>query len=419
MDQLSYIGPIGQLLTFSNLPVKGPLKDTDLPVLENAGILTEHGKIKRLGPHDRMVKEAQQQGARIFELNQGAVALPGFVDAHTHICFAGSRAADYAVRNSGGSYLEIAQSGGGIWQTVEHTRKASEAALVKGIVTRAFSHLQNGVTTIEVKSGYGLNPEQELKMLRAIDKANSQTGADLIPTCLAAHVPPKEFIGKEEDYLLLLWEELLPEVKKSGLSNRVDIFIEAGAFDDKQGMRYLNKAKEMGYDLTVHADQFSVSGSALAIAVGALSADHLEASGPDEIRALAKSNVICVALPGASLGLGCPFTPARALLDAGGALAIASDHNPGSAPMGQLITQAAILGSFEKLSNAEVLSGVTFRAAAALGLTDRGQLIEGFAGDIVIYNTTDYREILYHQGSLKPSMVFKNGNLIYNQNKAS
>jgi imidazolonepropionase len=165
----------------------------------------------------------------------------------------------------------------------------------------------------------------------------------------------------------------------------------------------------MGFDITVHADQFSTSGSQVAVDFGAISADHLEASAKKEIELLAKSNVIATALPGASIGLGCDFTPARKLLDAGAALAIASDHNPGSAPMGNLLAQASILATFEKLSNAEVLAGLTFRAAAALNLKDRGILETGKLADFVVFPTKNYQEITYQQGQLKPSMVWKNG----------
>jgi len=173
----------------------------------------------------------------------------------------------------------------------------------------------------------------------------------------------------------------------------------------------------MGFDITVHADQFSTSGSQVAIDFKAISADHLEASTQKEIELLAKSNVIATALPGASLGLGCDFTPARQLLDSGGSLAIASDHNPGSAPMGDLLAQASILGTFEKLSNAEVLAGITFRAAAALNLKDRGQLTEGFCADFIGFHTDNYQEILYNQGNFKPCMVWKNGELVFDKHK--
>jgi imidazolonepropionase len=340
------------------------------------------------------------------------VGLPGFVDSHTHICFGGSRANDYALRNAGKSYLEIAKGGGGIWDTVTQTRKSSQNELAKGIIRRADWHLKNGTTTIEVKSGYGLSLPEELKMLRAIQEANTMVAADLVPTCLAAHILPKDFKGTAETYLEVMVDQLFPLLQKENLVHRIDAFVEESAFSAAQIAPYFQHARAMGFDITVHADQFTPGGSEVAVKFGAISADHLEASGEREIRLLAQSDTIATALPGASLGLGCGFTPARKILDAGGALAIASDHNPGSAPMGNLLVQASILGAFEKLSNTEVLAGITFRAAAALGLTDRGKLAKGFWADFLVFPTHHYNEILYHQGSIAPSMVWKKGRAI-------
>ena len=255
-------------------------------------------------------------------------------------------------------------------------------------------------------------------MLRTIKDVNTSISADLIPTCLAAHMLPKDYSGSAEEYLSEISAELFPVLKEQGLTNRIDAFIEESAFSKDQIVPYFEKAKKMGFDITVHADQFSASGSEVAVKFGAISADHLEASTQKEINLLAKSDVIATALPGASLGLGCNFTPARKILDAGGALATASDHNPGSAPMGDLLTQAAILGSFEKLSNAEVLSGITFRAAAALKLSDRGQLKKDYLADLNIFHTNNYQEILYQQGNFKPCMVYKKGKLVYNKHKS-
>jgi imidazolonepropionase len=224
---------------------------------------------------------------------------------------------------------------------------------------------------------------------------------------------PRDFKGSGKAYLEMLGEELLPKIKAEGLSKRVDAFIEEGAFAPSDITPYFKKARAQGFDITVHADQFTTGGSQVAIDFQAISADHLEASTSKEIVALGKSNVVAVALPGASLGLGCGFAPARDLLDAGACLAIASDHNPGSAPMGQLLIQAAILGAMEKLNTAEVFAGITFRAAAALNLNDRGILAKGKLADLVLFPTSDHREILYHQGSLQPMYTIKKGKVIY------
>lgn len=409
MKNLKLIGPIAQVLTMDKLPIKGALKDEQLEILENAGILIEGEKILEVSPWQRLKKEFFQ--VELFELKGNFVAMPGLIDCHTHICFGGSRAGDFAMRNAGKSYLEIAQSGGGIWDTVTQTRKLSLEELAKKTVKNANRHLSEGVTTIEVKSGYGLSVEEELKMLRAIQLADHSTPADLISTCLAAHMKPKDFWGSNVEYLEMISSELFPLLKNANLSSRIDAFVEKSAFSREEIIPYFQKAKEMGFDLTVHADQFTTGGSALAVKLEAKSADHLEASTKTEIQLLAKSNTISVALPGASIGLGCAFTPARKLLDQGGSLAIASDWNPGSAPMGDLLVQSSILATFEKLSSAEVFAGITFRAAAALGLDDRGKVASGFLADFVLFPTSDYTEILYQQGKLKPEMVWKSGKL--------
>ena len=414
---MKLLGPFKQIIPMTGLSLKGAISDNQLEIIKDGGILIEGKKIHAIGEFAKMIAEAKSNDIETHQLSGDHTCLPGFVDAHTHICFGGTRANDYAMRNSGKTYLEISKAGGGIWDTVTQTRKASKDELVKGIVKRAKRHLANGVTTIEVKSGYGLSVSEELKMLYAIKEADEKLATDLVATCLAAHMFPKDYKGNPEEYLEQIATSLLPILKEENLANRIDAFIEEGAFTPEVIEPYFNKAQELGFEITVHADQFSTGGSEVAVKHNAISADHLEASTKREISLLAKSNVISVALPGASLGLGCAFTPARKILDAGGALAIASDHNPGSAPMGDLLTQAAILGTFQKLSNAEVLAGITFRAAAALNLSDRGQLGEGYLADLCIFHTNDYKEILYNQGSFKPCMVWKKGELVYDKHK--
>jgi imidazolonepropionase len=410
MKIIKLIGPLRQLLTLAELPAKGALKDQHLQVIENAGIMIQNDRIFAVGEYNTLLKIHKDQKIKKIQINEPMVALPSWIDCHTHCCFAGSRAQDFAMRNSGKSYLEIAQAGGGIWDTVKATRATSIADLKKLTSARIARHLRSGVTTIEVKSGYGLMQSQELKMLSAIQML--KTPADLIPTCLAAHTLPKDFEGSKEAYLSDIQANLFPMLKAHNLSNRIDAFVEKSAFTVEEITPYLQAAKAQAFDITIHADQFSTGGSELAVKLGAKSADHLEVSGDHEIKLLANSDVIAVALPGASLGIGCNFTPARKILDAGGSLAIASDWNPGSAPMGNLIAQASILATFEKLSTAEVFAGLTFRAAAALGLSDRGTLATGMLADFNLYPIGDYQEILYHQGQLAPAQVWKNGSQI-------
>ncbi|MEL6988970.1 MAG: imidazolonepropionase, partial [Bacteroidota bacterium] len=369
MDVATLIGPFSQILPMTNMPLKGALNDKDLDIIEDGGILIKEGKIIDIGQYDELL--SQYPNVEKFRIYAGAVALPSFIDCHTHLCFDGSRAMDFSERNAGTSYQEIAKAGGGIWSSVKHTRAASKERLVALMIYRSKQLIKNGIGTVEIKSGYGLNVEQEIKMLEAIQWFNKKTPLDVVSTCLAAHIIPKEFKGDEEGYLAYLMNELLPLLKSEKLSNRIDAFVEENAFSVNATRQYFNFAESLGFDLTVHGDQFSVGGSALAVELDALSVDHLEVSGENEINLLARSETIPVALPGASLGIGCAFTPARKLLNAGASLAIASDWNPGSAPMGNLIAQASILASFEKLSNAEVLAGLTYRGAAALNIFDK------------------------------------------------
>jgi len=397
------IGPFSQILPLTGLPLKGPLRDEQLQIIPNGGILINNGRVVIAGSFAKLRKD--HPSAEIIEVEGDQVLLPGFIDCHTHICFAGNRAKDYAMRLQGKSYLEIAKAGGGIWDSVTQTRAADETQLTELLLQRVQRHLSEGVTTIEVKSGYGLSVVDELKQLRAIKAVSSKTKATLVATCLAAHMLPKDFDGTQMEYLRYILDELLPTVKKEELANRVDIFIEASAFNEANASNYLTRVKNIGFDVTVHADQFTVGGSAVAVKVGAVSADHLEASKEKEIKLLAGSNTVAVALPGASLGLGMPYAPARKLLDAGACLAIASDWNPGSAPMGDLLLQAAVMSASEKLTNAEVFAALTSRAAKALNLTDRGTLTTGTLADIQAYPCSDYREILYNQGKLKPLIL--------------
>ncbi|MCF2141480.1 MAG: imidazolonepropionase [Candidatus Lokiarchaeota archaeon] len=418
MSDKKLIGPFKQILTMQNLPSAGPISDDKLEIISNGGILIVEDKIERILSKDEFEKEVSHakfhgSGTIFHKITENAVAMPGMIDCHTHMCYAGTRAEDYARRLSGETYLNIAKSGGGMLDTVRKTRNASEKELFDNLFIRGLTHLHRGVTTCEVKSGYGLTVEAELKMLEVINQANRSRALlpDLIPTCLAAHTCPPEFQDPEK-YLQEIMDKLLPVVKEKNLANRVDIFIEESAFSPDSARKYLNYAKELGFQVIVHGDQFTMGGSEVAADVGALSAEHLEVSDEAHLRMLKEANVIAVALPGASLGLGIDFAPARKMLDVGLNVAISSDWNPGSAPMGELLTQAALLGAYQKLTIAETLAGITKRAADALSLNDRGVLAQGKLADFIAFNCNKYQEIVYNQGSLKPFLVYRKGKQI-------
>lgn len=404
-------GPFVQIITLANLPIKGAIKDEQLEIIENGGIVSQNNTIVAIGNYKDLITKYPNAALELIVDEQ--VAMPGLVDAHTHICFGGNRAKDFGMRLNGKSYLEIAENGGGIWSTVTKTREKTADELKDITLFHANKLIQKGTTTAEVKSGYALSHEGEITMLEGINLANQECEIDLIPTYLGAHMKAKDFDGSNIEYLEQIVKHTFPVLKQKELTNRIDIFVEQSAFTVDEANYYLTEAKSAGFDITVHADQFTTGGSKVAIKHKALSADHLEFSAEKEIRELAFSDVVATVLPGASVGLGMQFAPARALLDAGCCVAIASDWNPGSAPMGDLLTQASIIATFQKLSTAEVFAGITFRAAKALKLDDRGTLEVGKNADFISFSTSSYQDIIYYQGQMQPHAVWKNGNIIY------
>lgn len=390
-----------------NLPERGAISDNSLEIIDDGGVVIEDGKIIEVGDFLSLSKN----NLDVREITYPCVLLPGFIDSHTHVCHYGNRSDEYAKRNSGISYQQILEEGGGIHNTMNSTSNSTDEQLTDDTLNRLKRHFQEGVLTCEVKSGYAPNLEDEVRMLRIINEIDSSNDIDLIPTCLAAHVTPKKYESSKK-YLDSIVNDLLPIIKEENLSNRVDIFIEEKAFSITEASNFLEKIKNEFY-ITAHANQFTSGGLKVGVDNGAVSVDHLEVITDQEIDYLSKSDTTGVVLPGCSLGLGIPFAPARKLLDYNCKVSIASDWNPGSAPMGDLLMQASLLGSTEKLSNAEVLAGITCRAANALSLEDRGSLENGKIADMIGFKTNDFRDILYNQGKLKPSFICKRGK-IYN-----
>jgi len=391
----------------ANLPERGAISDNSLEIIDDGGVVIEDDKIIEVGDFLSLSKN----NLDVREITYPCVLLPGFIDSHTHVCHYGNRSDEYAKRNSGISYQQILEEGGGIHNTMNSTSNSTDEQLTDDTLNRLKRHFQEGVLTCEVKSGYAPNLEDEVRMLRIINEIDSSNDIDLISTCLAAHVTPKKYESSKK-YLDSIVNELLPIIKEENLSNRVDIFIEEKAFSVTEASNFLEKIKSDFY-ITAHANQFTSGGLKVGVDNGAVSVDHLEVITDQEIDYLSKSDTTGVVLPGCSLGLGIPFAPARKLLDNNCKVSIASDWNPGSAPMGDLLMQASLLGSTEKLSNAEVLAGITCRSANALSLEDRGSLENGKIADMIGFKTNDFRDILYNQGKLKPSFICKRGK-IYN-----
>jgi imidazolonepropionase len=393
---------LAQAVTAAN--GEAPLRGADLgrvEVVEDAYVLCEEGRIVQVG---RMVELGSLVGD-VEELDgRGLCALPGLVDCHTHACFAGDRAAEFELRARGASYEELHAAGGGILSTVEATRAAGGERLRESVRRHRDWMLHAGTTTFEAKSGYGLDRETELTSLRAIADEGG------IPTWLGAHAVPPEF-DDADAYLDFALAEILPEAAE--IAEAADVFLERGAFDRDQARRYLEACRDTGLALRLHGDQFSEQGAIpLAVELGARSVDHLEATGDEGVRALADSDVVGVLLPVAALVLGRPMPPARALVDAGAAVALATDFNPGSAFCESLPLVTSLACTQLGLSPGEALGAVTVNAAHVLGRADRiGRLAPGYDADLVLLGAPDWRHLAYHVGGEVVRAVVRSGRL--------
>ncbi len=379
---------------------------TDLSPIENAAMIVKDGRIIACGPEKELAKKkALLKKAREVDL-KGRTILPAFSECHTHLIFAGNRAGEFERRNQGESYQSIARSGGGILATVEPTRATKEKDLAKVGQRRADRFLRQGVTTIEAKSGYGLDVETEFKMLKA---AGTVRGPRIVRTFLGAHAIPKDFASAEA-YINHLIAEALPRLKGEGHACRVDIFVEDGYFNSAVSKKYLQAAKEMGFDLVVHADQLTRSGgAALAVELGARSADHLIQVNDHDVKALAKSDVTCVLLPSSDLYMNCAYPPARKMIEAGARVALATDFNPGSCPSQDLALVGVLARIQMKMSLAQVISAYTVGAAYALGFgRELGALTEGRKADFSVLDG-DHQELFLEIGRMPISEVYREG----------
>lgn len=340
----------------------------------------------------------------------GAWITPGLIDCHTHLVFGGDRAAEFELRLQGASYEEIARAGGGIRSTVAQTRAASEDALVTAALPRLDALLADGVTTIEIKSGYGLDTESELRMLRAARALGRLRPVTVKTTFLGAHALPPEYAGRQSAYIDLVVEDMLPAVAREGLVDAVDAFAETIGFTPEETRRVFTKAKALGLPVKLHADQLSdLGGAALAASFGALSADHLEYASADGIAAMAQAGTVAVLLPGAFLVLHEKQLPPIAAMRASGCrMALASDCNPGSSPALSLTMMLPLACALFRLTPEEALAGVTREAAAALGLDDRGVLAPGRAADFALWDVAGPAALSYWLG-LRPRAVIRGG----------
>jgi imidazolonepropionase len=407
-----------QLLTLAGGPQRGPDLGR-LGILPDGAVLIRDGLIQAVGSSAELLQRYPSESR--FDAG-GMAVLPGFVDAHTHLVFAGDRAAEFELRLQGKSYLEILAAGGGILSTVLATRASGVDQLVAQSRARALRMLAHGTTTAEAKSGYGLELSSELDQLEALIRLDEAGPLEIVPTFLGAHAVPPDFPGGAAGYTAHLCGEMLPALKEWWLRccparplPFVDVFCERGAFDLPQSSQILSTARDLGFPLKIHADEFAnLGGAALAAGLGAVSADHLVKTSAQDIRALAASNTVSVALPCTPFGLNeREYTPAREILQSGGLLALASDLNPGTAWCENMQFVIALACRAMRLTPAEAVAAATINAAAAVARADSlGSLEPGKQADLIVLSVPDYRHLAYRFGGNLVQHVFKKGEVV-------
>jgi len=384
---------------------------SDVAIIRDGGMLIRDGKIDTVGASKEMEKNAH--GAEVIDAG-GRVVLPGFVDAHTHLVFAGNRLDDFERRARGETYEQIAVAGGGIWSTVGKTRTSNDVDLLAQAKKHADWFLKCGTTTVEAKSGYGLTVEDELKILRVLRRLNQETRLEVVSTFLGAHAIPREL--RESDYVDLVINEMLPRIASEKLAEFCDIFCECGYFDIEQSRRILMAAKKLGFKLRAHVDQLTNSGGAkLAAEFGATTADHLEKTDQEGIAALKSADVQPVLLPGSVYALGSTCYPrAREMIDARLAVVIATDFNPGSSPTVSMPMILSLACTQMKMSPAEAITAATVNAAYSLNRGDKiGSLEPGKRANFSILDGEDYRELAYWFGFSQVHSVYVRGKCVH------
>jgi imidazolonepropionase len=406
-----------QLLTLRGAAPRRGRQLQELGIVRDGALLIRDGSIHAVGTRKKIGKLPEARRAKKIDLG-GRVVLPGFVDSHTHLVFAGSRAAEYEMRIAGATYEKIAKSGGGILSSVRKLRGAHHDDLK----SRALVHLRqfaaHGTTTIESKSGYGLDLTSEMKSLEVLHDLRRAQPIDIASTFLGAHVVPPEYRGRPDDYVDLVERIWIPFVARSGLAQFCDVYCDRGAFTVAQAERILMAGLVVGMTPRIHAEQIARTGAArLAIRLRAASADHLEKINRGDIRALAASDVACTLLPGCCFHLGLPnHAPARELIDAGAIVALATDFNPGTSPTANMQMVLSLACTQMRMTPAEAIAAATINGAYALRRHERvGSLEVGKFADLAAFDVEDYREIPYYFGMNHCRVVLKRGAVIYDR----
>ncbi|MBN2883838.1 MAG: imidazolonepropionase [Clostridia bacterium] len=415
MDRLILIN-INQLVTCKGKAPKKGAAMNDAGIVSNGCVVIESGRIVAAGSVPEVFSKFKDSDCEILDCSRNAV-IPGFVDSHTHFIFAGSRPDEFAMRMAGSTYMDIMDAGGGIVSTVSKTRLAGLEELTTQGMKRADSMITFGVTTVEGKSGYGLDRDSEIKQLKAMKDVNERHFIDVVPTFLGAHTVPGEFTGRSNDYLEYLLKEVLPVVKKNNLAEFVDIFCEKGVFEIEQSEYYLGEARKMGFGLKLHADEIvSLGGAELAARLGAVSADHLLKVSNEGIRAMAEMGVISTLLPTTAFCLKEEYADARGIIDSGGAVALATDFNPGSSFTNSIPLVMALAAIEMNMSVEEIIIALTINGACAVNRQNEiGSIEAGKKADILILECPSINYLPYNTGINLVQKVIKDGKVVYDK----
>ncbi len=407
---------INELVTCKGTAPKKGAAMGDAGIIKDGCVVIVDGRIISAGPMDEIIHEFNPNDFRIVDCSHNAV-IPGFVDSHTHFIFAGSRQDEFIMRMSGASYMDIMDSGGGISSSVAKTRLTGLDELIKMGMQRADSMISFGVTTVEGKSGYGLDLNTEIKQLKAMKAIDEKHPIDVVPTFLGAHAVPGEFSGNKNNYLEFLINEVLPVVKSENLAEFVDIYCEKGVFDIRQSEYYLRQAEDMGFRLKLHADEtFGSGGAELAARLGAVSADHLLMSSRKGLENMIDKGVIATLLPATAFCLKEKFADARYIIDSGGAVALATDYNPGSCFTNSIPLVIALSAIKMNMSMEEIVNALTINGACAVGLQDEtGSIEAGKRADILILECPEISFLAYNTGINQVQKVIKNGKVVFDK----
>ena len=408
-----------EVVTCSGFKAKAGKEMSDLKIIPDGAVVIEGGIIKAVGKSDKILEYFKDTSNYQVIDASGKSVLPGFVDSHTHFVFGGYRAEEFCWRLSGISYMDIMQRGGGIIHTVKATRAASKKELYNSGMKRLDSMLSLGVTTVEGKSGYGLDCETEIKQLEVMDKLNRAHPIDVVKTFLGAHAVPEEYKGEEEKFIDYIIKEVLSVVAEKKLAEFCDVFCEKNVFSLEQSKRLLLKAKEMGLGLKLHADEIvQLGGAELAAELGAVSADHLLQASERGIKEMARAGVVATLLPGTAFSLKEPYPKARYMIDKQCAVALATDMNPGSCFTESIPLIFALATIYMNMSVEEAVSALTINGAAALNREKTiGSIDIGKKGDIVILEFPSYKYIPYHLGVSCVEKVIKNGRIVFDKER--